>query len=1766
MLDSSLILSPVELNRGKLQLHTELVQALRLFTIQRAEAGGGETRGGETRGGETETREGVLEQALVEQNRILEMMQSMVTSLEAKNKFSRETINSQARKMSEMVAWEARAKAAEEQLRQMTNSPGVVGSSKAGMISFAAIAGFEKVLARKDHLIASLQAKLESVPPELRCGVAPQESPVSAALMTSIRVKLEAERVRGIELEEELSSLREELSRVRSELSEKCSVLTKQESEILHLRHKVDRVEKFSAQQQEVAMSLQTSLMDKDLQLTSLTRALNKEKKTSEQLRSRQPPSLSFQPVDPSVHPTLFDQVLGRTINAIELRRAQPETELGFSFSKVELPVSSKAPCLVVRAVKEGSIAHDVLYPGDEILEVSGFSCRSAAQSNAIECLEKAVGTLKLVVARDPEPMGLGLPLHSTPVRDRSESAMWATAFSNLEASSTTVSEVTHSGPSFPVVVSIPGNSHSPTRPVIEKDQLSPSSTERSDETDGLRGKLRESQLENELEVVRGELDNLQVEYDLTKGENFELQQQASLHAVEMGEIREQVLELQQLLVQVEKEVSEEQMKTGSLQAENQSLTEQLQASRDAHEAARRDVCELQANLETVSLEKKEKICELQEEVAGLNSEQDELRSEISKKNTQIEDLTEQLRNKTTEYDSRLLDKHQQNEQLQAELQTLQESSTVKVDSTQEELKHLTEELGSVKAVLLECEMKEDNMKVEMRELKLTADLANQQLAETERNYNKLFEEMGTYKQLVEEKTVEVETLTIGLKAAQSKLKDNKDMILRLQNEVDNMRRSTAKLQNEKGRAEEAKGRVEALLRVEESERIGLEEKLHSSTDEKDELFHQLENSIAEVIALQQEVETLNTRLQETRGSIETAKKREGLLEKEVRELSAEKRSLEMDFTRHIELLKAEKDVLEQEVTRARVDVQTESGQSSADLAAHEIARVQGELHQQRKALVASEGERAQLMHEFEALKKKESKASCLVESLRTENEALTHTVGVLKTAQEDAEKECLAKQEKVEELDKQCTSLKEEAASLEQSLELLQRETEERKAEIKRFSRSQQEWEDQTLDLQLQLGQLSREVEQKVQDLRESAAICEQLREEVVLEKAKGEQLKSNADFLQGRVDNLQAAKKQAESLVASMEFVHQQDQGKLDQLAEVLQGREEEVRRLSRELEVLQSETHSQLQQLRAENTSLSESVEGLERQLQASEKTRVTEVSDLREQLHSRDSQLDELKEILRVQKEANDELKTSLSQLQTTAAHATKETLATQKSLDEARSIRSQLEMDNKRLQDQAAQIESEKRSLEDANVSLTSECAGMKQQLKQSMSRVDDLSARLQALEMNLEVSNRSLEENERVTTELREKSADLKAQLSQAMLKLETLKEQEAKMSLDLHTRDEMILQLKTNLDLRQSENVQLQEVVITTQNVASNQTKKVESLEGMRHDLESTIKQLKERQEMFSNSLQTLEAAKTAQLGKHAEETAKLTQQITDLQARERDHVEQIHKLDSFNIEAQNTVKQLQAGQEALRHSLGKLGDEKDVEIVRLSSQVTELESSLVSSNQQLSFSRASEAELQTQVQQLEEGYRDMSEQLKELEVENEQLRSEAELHKSTVAQISKLSVKVSSLEDALGAKSNRLTELEHVLKERESELKVVREENGSLLGKVSELANVKLSLAEKSADLEKVQGSLASEVRQSHEVAAERDQLLSMLRKLEVEKHTEVVKQPTPQLTRGADKEKLIELLKEKEEEAYRLREYVGKLLTNVVEKAPFVLENMH
>ena len=132
----------------------------------------------------------------------------------------------------------------------------------------------------------------------------------------------------------------------------------------------------------------------------------------------------------------------------------------------------------------------------------------------------------------------------------------------------------------------------------------------------------------------------------------------------------------------------------------------------------------------------------------------------------------------------------------------------------------------------------------------------------------------------------------------------------------------------------------------------------------------------------------------------------------------------------------------------------------------------------------------------------------------------------------------------------------------------------------------------------------------------------------------------------------------------------------------------------------------------------------------------------------------------------------------------------------------------------------------------------------------------------------------------------------------------------------------------------------------------------------------------------------------------------------------------------------------------------------------------------------------------------------------------------------------------------------------------ELRKQLEVAEEETqraGQLLGQVSELQakliNEQTCLAETNRELAEVKTQAAV-------VQGERDQLMVTLREHGVQRHTEKPSTPAAmkRLQSGtASKQDVMVLLKDKDEEAQRLKEYVDKLLSAVVEKAPFVLESI-
>ena len=117
--------SALSVQRSWLSMHQDLVTALSHFTSALQQPTSASRPG---------TREKVLEQSLVQQNQIVDMLQKMVGSLEAENELVREKMSHLEHKVRGLKMWKARARMAEERLREMVDSSGVLGSSQSGVI------------------------------------------------------------------------------------------------------------------------------------------------------------------------------------------------------------------------------------------------------------------------------------------------------------------------------------------------------------------------------------------------------------------------------------------------------------------------------------------------------------------------------------------------------------------------------------------------------------------------------------------------------------------------------------------------------------------------------------------------------------------------------------------------------------------------------------------------------------------------------------------------------------------------------------------------------------------------------------------------------------------------------------------------------------------------------------------------------------------------------------------------------------------------------------------------------------------------------------------------------------------------------------------------------------------------------------------------------------------------------------------------------------------------------------------------------------------------------------------------------------------------------------------------------------------------------------------------------------------------------------------------------------------------------------------------
>ena len=1666
--------------KGRLQLHGDLIDALK--NLPRAESSDAL---------DMRTREKVLEQTLIEQNQVLDMMQKLISTLESENQYCREKVNSQAKFIRDLADWESKAKKAGKELEEL----------KKGLKSSRPLMELRKELEMKNQTIQSLNWRLNS-----------SGKDSESMKLSSTRTKLELERVHCIELSEELSQKNGEIALLKRTLDEKESDNIKNVSEILHLTHELDTLKKFEQQQQDLIMKQRSSLAEKGARLSTFALALNKEKQIVDQLmRKLRLQSSSAQSILPKVsdsfispESSLFDQLSGRHTWTIELTKDTEETELGFSFATVDLPVSSRVPCLVINKVKEDSLAAGILEPGDELLEVNGVLCRSTQQSKAIYFLKHGMGTLKIVVSRARMASKNHTQMKRAPSDD---TRLWATHISPLKSENATFENFsvdTASGSvefSSPKYITVPSEAYSITVSVKEssvngdhseadlsapngsmggvtispkslisdpypisssegsledrpqkthpisssegslEDQLQTTNTEwhqpqiisttseslqvpsamnhLQSQIYKLQYQLDESErtrlsLDSELVATCTEMDHLRKEYEVTKSDSCELKYQLSFNESEINDIKQYVRDLQSALVTLEGQIADEQQKYASMENQNKVISNELVEAKNAAIHA----AELKEALEHEIKRLKEQ--DQEEKVQQLNLKITELASKSSRLFREKGELEHSFDSFRKESEETVTALNCEIKELQSQLELTKAISEQNVINSQEEYGNLTAQLKSTKTKLNKAKMEEDKLKSDMEHLQHTADLANKQLEKVENEYLKSRDESRQYKQQLEAKTLELESMTVGIKGCQLKLETKQEMVSRLQEKVDSLRRDNSQLRNEVVQLQDEANKMDLNLTNSRAEEERLEKKLEASLKEKDELFKQLEKAFEDSTELSKMVEVLTAQ--------QTVK-----VAKEDEVCSSQEEVMKGDF----------------KIKRSQKTIQMACEQSS------------------------------KMRNEMKVLVSELEKNVLEVQQLKTENMQLH-------SSKEELQKQLMERQESYD--------------------------------------------------------RICQELDHKQQELTDATISMVQLEEQVRVEQQRSDGHVVRISELESELNRLMAEMKQNENVVASLESIRKLDQDKLEQSELIISNKEEEISRLNDEIE----HVSTNLRISKLDQKTLNTSISTIQQQLEERERTYGEEIKDMKEQLAAREKVFERQMNKIQETANANDVLETKLKE---SLERFNEEKNLLQRKMDESADESRQSQSLIKTLQGKVTSLQLELDQMTATADSLSSECAGLRQQSQQNEQELDQLKIQLDATERDLNTTQRALEKSEQIKASQLEKLEDSEFRYEDVQQEFQDLAAKYEASTFYVLEKDEEISKHKASLELRQSECHQLQNSLVTLRSAAEDSEQRCQELKEESKRLFFTIGELQGKIMELENSLKKVKREREKERTQHTLETQRHLEEIDALKLKEKELLDQ------------NTL--LVYSQEELKESVGKLGDEKDKEIIKSKEVERDLKAKLNALAEDLDVSSKKEQDLSRHIIQLEQRHAAIQDELKE---KNRKLK--IKMFQASEKETIELNERVTLLDQALKEKSAKLSELQKLYELSASNLNALESENEALQEKIVELSTLKIFTVQQSNKLDSLHKILEEKEAILKELQEERSYFLSKVREYEIKQHSsrQAVTVASIDDFTTSDPEKLIARLRQKEDEIARTREYTENLLINVMMKAPFLLEKLN
>lgn len=380
---------------------------------------------------------------------------------------------------------------------------------------------------------------------------------------SSLWVKLEAERVRVIQLEEQLSRWKDQADHLEAMLAATQSTVASKEQEVQSLKEEVDLLKNhqntiLSSKLPTVGSTATQTVLGEGLETEALRRAAN---------RTGTSPMV----------PSLYRRLQGKTVLAVQFPTSGAFNDLGLEIDV--LPSSEVA----VKAVREGSRAQNVVLVGDIILEVNGAICSEDLQSGAIELLRTSQAT-EIILAREHASSSSSF-YHSTPVHTQSEDQ----GVPSLE------------------------------RECVDK-------LEGETEVGNLGSELckvqeRCSLLQEEMQAINTQLVHTTMDYELVTNEHCELLNELFYHTEEVEEVESLLSEVKVALIKVQEVFGQEDERVSYLEQQNDFLSSELKVVRESQDVLQnqKEALEMHIDVHTKKIE------QLETELALVKAENDQL-------------------------------------------------------------------------------------------------------------------------------------------------------------------------------------------------------------------------------------------------------------------------------------------------------------------------------------------------------------------------------------------------------------------------------------------------------------------------------------------------------------------------------------------------------------------------------------------------------------------------------------------------------------------------------------------------------------------------------------------------------------------------------------------------------------------------------------------------------------------------------------------------------------------------------------------------------------------------------------------------------------------------------------------------------------------------------------------------------------------------------------------------------------------------------------